>query len=105
MLVDILSSDGPPSKQYTVVVSVPGYVWSVAGMDVVNGKPNERIQHIATFVVTPLSEGRAQFTRIFQSVRLDVINPSERGSVDSAANIQKGLMKMKELIEADIPVA
>ncbi|TDV39258.1 polyketide cyclase/dehydrase/lipid transport protein [Paraburkholderia caballeronis] len=91
------------SKQYTVVAQIDGFLWTVAGQDVVNGKPGDRIQYVATFAVTPIGPDSCLFTRLFQTVRPDEVNPVERRAVDDPEIIQKGLVRLKSAVESAIP--
>jgi hypothetical protein len=101
-LVDPARTNGV-SKQYTVVAHVDGLLWTVAGQDLVDGKPNPRVQYVATFLVTPLQDGRSLFVRQFQLVRPDISNPAERRPVDDPEVIQRGLVNLKRAVEAALP--
>lgn len=85
-------------KIYTVVLRVPNVVWGVAGIDDV-GDP--WIGKTATFITTPCADGRTLFCRVFQQIRKGGDNSEDRHPVLQPEVIQKGLERLRDLIEAE----
>ena len=96
--IDPTKTDGI-DKQYTVVAQVDGLLQTVAGGDSIGGRPSDRVQYISTFAVKPIDQRSCVLTRIFQAIRIDTVNPVERGAVEDPAVIQKGLEQLKKAIE------
>ncbi len=90
------------NKQYTVVARIGGSLWVVAGQDIVDGKPNELVQYVATYAVTPVGADSCIFTRVFQTI-WPKSNNLPRRPVEDAAIIQRGLESLKVTVEAAIP--
>jgi Polyketide cyclase / dehydrase and lipid transport len=89
--------------QYTVVEWVDGFLWTVAGQEMNDGKPSDKIVSDATFGVQPRPDGSCVFSRLFQTIRPNVTNPAARRAVEDPATIQKGLEVLKEAIEREVP--
>lgn len=83
-------------KIYTVVLLVPNVLWGVAGVDDV-GDP--WVGKTATFITTPCEDGRTLFCRVFQQIRKEGDNSEDRHPVLQPEVIQKGLERLKDLIE------
>ncbi|KAG8168380.1 hypothetical protein KVR01_001129 [Diaporthe batatas] len=76
-------------KIYTVVLHVPGLLWGVAGVDDV-GDP--WVGKTATFITTP----------VFQQIRKEGDDSEVRHPVLQPEVMQKGLERLKDLVENSI---
>ncbi len=65
----------------------------------INGRASDRVQYIATFAVKPIDVRSCILTRVFQAIRVDALNSSERGAVEDPAVLQKGLEHLKQVLE------
>lgn len=90
------------NKQYTVVARIGGSLWVVAGQDIIDGKPNETVQYVTTYAVTPVGANSSIFTRVFQTI-WPGSNDLPRRPVEDAAIIQRGLERLKVTVEAATP--
>jgi hypothetical protein len=89
--------------QYTVVEQQDGFLWTVAGQNMIDGKPANKIEFIATYTVKALPGGNTLFSREFHSIRPNEVNPVRRTPVDDPVLNQAGLEKLKSAIEVDLP--
>lgn len=85
-------------KIYTVVLRVPGVLWGVAGVDDV-GDP--WVGKTATFITTPCAGGRTLFCRVFQQIRKEGDVGVDRHPVLQPEVMQKGLERLRDLVEAE----
>lgn len=99
---DFVAAATKADKIYTVVVRVPGLLWTIAGVDDV-GDP--WVGKTVTFVTASLSDGTTLFTRVFQQVRKEGDDAAARHPVLQPQVMQKGLERLKELVESERKVA
>jgi len=100
-LFEHVNVDTPP-KHYTVVVRVPGVLWTVAGRDAPGDTPDDRIAWVATFIAQARGYRSTLFCRQFQSIRRDNDSSIERHAVERPRIIQASLEVLKQTIEAEL---